>query len=323
MKLFFDILITLGITITALPAVMLLYSMKKRESSWEARNTRIAKILATILLIGTTLLIWGSFLEPKLIVINKKTIDVPNIDEEIRIAFIADFQLGRYKQNDWAQTVSEKIITLNPDIVLIGGDNVDNAIYNEKELSYLEPLELLAEKYPTYAVHGNHEYGIGGGKSITNPKYRVANVTEETKKMMESIGIRYLVNELEEIKIENQSFYLFGGDEFWSGNLNFDILKNKATNIPTIGLIHNPAFIRDEYPTDVDLYLSGHTHGGQIRFPILGPIGRVDNVIPAEYYQGLHDLDNNTQLFVTSGIGETGTRARLFNPPEIVLITLE
>ncbi len=308
---------------TALPAVVLLYSMKKREQSWEAKYPRTTKIIVTILLCGTALLIWGSFLEPRLIVFNKQTIDVPQIEEPIKIAFIADLQLGRYKQSAWADLVSKKIMTLDPDLVLIGGDHVDNAEYNEEEVTYLAPLKILTENYPTYAVPGNHEYGIGGGSSIDDPKYRVADMSQPTQDMMESLGVRYLVNELEEITINNQQLYIFGGDELWSKNLNYVPLMSRTQDIPTIGLIHNPAFILDNYLLDVDLYLSGHTHGGQIRLPFIGPLGRVDAVLPAKYYQGLHDLGEETKLFVTSGIGETGTRARLFNPPEIVLITLK
>jgi len=55
----------------------------------------------------------------------------------------------------------------------------------------------------------------------------------------------------------------------------------------------------------------------------LGPIGRIDDLIPLNFYQGLHDLSNGNKIFVTSGIGESGPRARLFNPPEIALLTIE
>ena len=68
--------------------------------------------------------------------------------------------------------------------------------------------------------------------------------------------------------------------------------------------------------------LSGHTHGGQIRLPFIGPLGKVDSITPKTWYQGWNNIDE-MKLFVTSGIGESGTRARLFNPPEIVILTLE
>lgn len=322
-KLFFDILITLGIFMTAFPAVILLYSTKKRKKSWETHHPRTTYTIALLLLCATFLLVWGSFFEPRLIIITKKTIDLPHIKEPIKIALISDFQIGTYKKTKWTRNVVKKIIQLNPDIVLIGGDNVDNVIYKENEFVYLEPLKLLTKKYPTYAIHGNHEYGISGGKSIDNPAYQVANVTQKTKEGMEAIGIQYLVNELEEITINNQSFYLFGGDSYWAKKLDFSILATRKKDIDTLGLIHNPSFIFEDFPHDVDLFLSGHTHGGQIRLPFIGPLGRVDDILPTTYYKGLNNLDPTTKLFVTSGIGESGTRARLFNPPEIALITIK
>ena len=105
--------------------------------------------------------------------------------------------------------------------------------------------------------------------------------------------------------------------------LDYSILETRKEDIPTITLIHNPSFQFSNYPTDIDLALSGHTHGGQIRLPVVGPIGLIDNLLQKKYYQGLHTLDSGTKMLVTSGVGETGTRARLFNPPEIMLLTIK
>lgn len=321
MHIFFDLLITIGIVITALPAVILLYSRSKRKKSWEYNHKKLSLLLSLILLLGTTILLYGSFVEPQLLITNYYEVDLDNIEEEIKIAFVADYQLGIYKQTDWTNKTVDRILELEPDIILLGGDNVDNANYNLEELTYLEPLARLAKIIPTYAIQGNHEYGVGGGKSIYNSKYRVANMSQETKKKFTSLGIKTLENELEVIEINNSKFYLFGADSFWAGKLNYKILEKRNLDIPTIAMIHNPAFYIKSYP-EIDLVLSGHTHGGQIRLPFVGPLGKVDDILPSKYYQGLHELDTGTKLLVTSGIGETGTRARLFNPPEIVMITI-
>jgi len=325
MRIFFDTLISLGVLLTAYPAVVLLYSSLKRKNSWERRHKKISRILASILLLGTLMIVWGSFIEPHLLIINRQTIDIDDLDEPITIAFVADYQIGLYKQTAWVKKSVDKILKINPDIVFIGGDNVDNGLFEEKFLEYLAPLGQLAKKIPTYAVHGNHEYGIGGGKAPYDQRYRHANVSKETKEAMEKLGITYLTNELKKIQIRNQQLYIFGGDSYWARRLDFSALEQREKSIPTIGLVHNPSFIIfDAHPANVDLWLSGHTHGGQIRLPFIGPLGIIDSVLPKKYYQGLHPLEiDNTYLFVTSGIGETGTRARLFNPPEIALITLQ
>lgn len=279
-------------------------------------------MIACFLLIGTTMLVYGSFVEPRLLITNYETVDLDGIEEPITVAFVADFQVGPYKQTSHTEQVVDRISSLDPDLVLIGGDQVDNASMDEDETIYLEPLKkLVSSGYPVFAVHGNHEYGVGGGKAITDPDYRVGDVSVRVQDIMEQYGIHYLINQTTSTLINNQQITIFGGDSYWAGNLSFNDLD--ATSTPTIGLIHNPAAAWLAAKEDIDLILSGHTHGGQIRVPFIGPLGRVDDVIPAEWYQGLHDVDEDTQLFVTSGTGETGTRARLFNPPEVVLLAIQ
>ena len=197
-----------------------------------------------------------------------------------------------------------------------------NESYDIKEFDYLLPLKKLVNEIPTYAILGNHEYGIGSGKSVMDPTYRVANISNEAKTNLNQLGITCLQNDLIKIIINGSSLYLFGGDEYWSGNLNFKNLADRQENIPTIGLIHNPSFIFEQYPP-MDLFLSGHTHGGQIRVPFIGPLGRIDSILPTKYYQGLLPLNNNEKILISSGIGESGARARLFNPPEIILLTIK
>ncbi len=324
MKLYFDLLISIGIIITALPAVILLYNSIKRKHSWEYKNKKLTKLFSAILLLGTLTILYGSFIEPNILVTNNQSIHLSGIDSPIRIAFIADFQVGPYKKTAHIEKVVNRIISLEPDIVLIGGDQVDNGGTPNDETIYLEPLKkLVSAGLPVYSIHGNHEYGVGSELSMKDRKKRLPNVSTQVQESMEALGIRYLINELEEISVRNQSFYIFGGDSLLFDNaLSFDALQKREKTIPTIALIHNPAAAWETSKQNVDLMLSGHTHGGQIRLPFLGPIGRADKIIPLDWYQGLKKVDE-MQLFVTSGTGETGARSRLFNPPEVVLITLK
>jgi len=321
MNIFFDIQIAILVIITALPAVILLLN-KHKKNTWENKHKKFISFLATLLLLGTLIIIYGSFIEPRLIIINQQKINLAKITEPIKIVFIADYQVGKYKQEKFVEKTVEKIIAQNPDLILFGGDMIDNEIYNEKEINFLKPLEKLTTKYPVYAIQGNHEYGIGGGKSLRDSNYRVADMSLETKNYLENIGINFLENQLTEINIKNQSFYLFGGDDFWANKLNLEPLKNREKDLATIALIHNPLAAYAVAKENVDLMLSGHTHGGQIRLPFIGPLGKVDSITPKTWYQGWNNIDE-MKLFVTSGIGESGTRARLFNPPEIVILTLE
>lgn len=322
MQIFFDLLIAILIIITALPAVILLYSRIKRKHSWERKYKKTSLAISFILLLGTLIISYGSFIEPNLLITNRYEIDLPNIESPIKIAFMADLQLGKYKQTQWVEKVVKQTIELQPDIVLIGGDQIDNETFAPEEFKYLKPLENLSKQIPTYAVLGNHEYGISCYNGVEEECSHTGDVSTESKTTIEQLGINYLTNNLEKIAINSSSFYLFGGDSYWAKKIDYSILETRAENIPTIALIHNPAFQFSDYPNDIDLVLSGHTHGGQIRLPFIGPLGLVDNILPRKYYQGLHQISDYTKLLITSGAGETGVRARLFNPPEIVLLII-
>lgn len=296
----YDIIIIVGIIIgTLLTAVGLFF--KKYY-------------LAIFFLIGTLIIIWGSFIEPHLLTIKHQDVMLNKTIAEFDIAVLSDLHAGPYNTTEFFERVVKKTIALDPDIVVILGDHIsNNARSQPNEIAQLAPLKKLAEKYPVYAVHGNHDYGIEGGTDLS----------EETKKTMQSYGITYLQNETINTEINGQKVYLFGGDEVWAHKLNYQSLIETKRDplIPTIVLLHNPAYLYESHPIGIDLTLAGHTHGGQIRLPFIGPIGKVDNRIPKELYQGLHEPErDNEYLFVTRGVGQSEIRVRLFAPPEIALL---
>ncbi|MEK7065163.1 MAG: metallophosphoesterase [Patescibacteria group bacterium] len=321
MKIFFDILITILIFITASPAVILLYELRK-ENTWEKRHKKLTIAFSAVLLLGTVTIIYGSFIEPQFLVINKQEIDLPGITKPIKIAFIADFQVGPYKREDYAEKVVKEIIALEPDLVILGGDHVDNGGTTEDETKYLAPLAELPKHAPTFAIHGNHEYGVGTDLMVAFENKRLPDVSREVEQAMTAIKIDYLTNELRLLSINGQKFYLFGGNSSEARKLNFSELKNRDVSVPTIGLLHDPRDVITASSHDIDVMLAGHTHGGQIRLPFFGPLGRIDSYTPLSWYKGWSEY-NKTKFFVTSGVGETGARSRLFNPPEIVLLTIK
>ncbi len=312
----FDLIIALGIIMTALPAMILFLVARKSKN-----QKKLLHLMASFFLIGTITLVWGSFIEPKIIIVKKEKIDLEYIEKPVIIALVADYQVGPYKKDQFVERTVRKILKSDPDLVLIAGDQIDNNLYDQQtdETKYLKPLEELAKKIPVYAVHGNHEYGIWGPGSINDKSARYPDNSQKTKKAMEELGVRYLVNELEEIQVQDQEFFLYGSDAWWSGNTDFSVLENLQKETAVIGLVHNPAATWEASKHGIDLMLAGHTHGGQIRLPFLGPIGKVDGVIPDKWYKGWYEHDS-LKVFVTSGVGESGARARLFNLPEIVLL---
>ena len=91
--------------------------------------------------------------------------------------------------------------------------------------------------------------------------------------------------------------------------------------MPIILIAHNPDAILYSNADRADLVIAGHTHGGQIRLPWIGSIARIPTILGNDYDKGLFEYGDQ-QLFITSGVSETGPRARLFNPPVISVLTI-
>jgi len=323
MTTFFDILIALCIISTAAPAVILLWHRYQHDECWESRHPHLSGIGASILLFLTAIILYGSFLEPRLLVVTEQTIRLPSISKPIRIVLVSDFQVGPVVQTAFMEKIVERILSLHPDMVLIAGDNIDNSEPLVDETVYLAPLQKLTKLIPTYAVNGNHEYGVAKSEIEKGHISLLPDLSEQTEHAMIALGVQYLTNDIVMVTSTPSPLYLFGGDSLAAGKLSYEALETRTSStLPTIMLVHTPEASFQASTYRIDLLLAGHTHGGQIRLPFIGPVGRVEKEIPVAWYQGLN-MYNGMQLYVTSGTGETGTRARLFNPPEIVLLTIE
>jgi predicted MPP superfamily phosphohydrolase len=156
-----------------------------------------------------------------------------------------------------------------------------------------------------YSVLGNHDWWYNG---------------ERVRRAFEQNGIRVLEDEVTEIKWHEKSFWLVGLADLWTRpqHINETIAK-VPERAPIIALTHNPD-IFPRLPQRVPLLLAGHTHGGQVNFPLFGtPI--VPSRFGAKYTAG-HLFENGHHLFVTTGIGTSILPVRFRVPPEIVLLKI-
>ncbi len=269
--------------------------------------------LATLAMFLFAFIFYGSFIEPQLIVVTPVEIQLSEQTSKTKtIAFLADPQLGPYKGEAFLKRVVNKTIESQPDLVLLGGDYIYKEASGAPKLS---PLLELTQKVPVYAVMGNHDYNLYSAKAPVDTELGLT-----VQHHLETFGVKVLKNTGEIL----DDLYLAGVDDYWSRNVLLDeaLSKRVAPTVPTLLLAHNPDMLLDLLPEHgVDLMLSGHTHGGQIRLPFLGPIGQIPNQLGQAYDQGLF-RETSTQLYISSGLGESGPRARLFNPPEIVLLEL-
>lgn len=328
MRIVFDIIIFGFLLADGWLTLKLTARLCKSFPPWKNANGKPAKNTHagfTAILFAVFLLMWltvfyGSFVEPHLLVIKKQQIKFSSLPRPTVVALAADFHAGPYKQTSWMEKTVSAIMASNPDIIVLAGDFV----FDDKEqVKYLEPLKKLYAPLGVYAVLGNHDYAADKKDMLGAEGLARAQAVAETLK---SCGIKVLINKGVKINLINNDFlFLFGVDDIWTGraNLQTALATLGLNNMPhpSIVISHNPDEVSAAENWGADLVLSGHTHGGQIRLPFLGPVPPLPDELGRKYDKGIFDF-GKTQLFITNGAGEIGARARLFNPPEVAILTL-
>ncbi len=220
-----------------------------------------------------------------------------------KIVQLSDIHIGNIIKKDFVQRMVQKVNDLKPDLIVITGDLVDAEIETIKE--DLEPLKNLRSKHGTYFVLGNHEY------------YHDPIITMQHIKTLDII-----ILENESVQIENH-FNLVGLNDHFGhrvGILEPDLPKaftGVDQTLPTIVLTHQPKMVKELETYKPDLIVSGHTHGGQIL-----PFGLLA-LLDQPYLGGLYTHNEDTQIFVSKGVGFGGGLAiRVFADNEIVEIEL-
>jgi hypothetical protein len=237
---------------------------------------------------------------------------LPDAFAGLRIVQISDFHFEEFTEAFFLETVVRKVNALAPDLVVLTGDFVSRGPlprHIAAKMSY-HCAELLSQlTCPLrYSILGNHDCMVNS-RAVTD-----ALVTH---------GIPVLANRCVPLERDGQRIWLAGIE---------DVLEQRpdlAAALPThrnpdrepvILLAHEPDFADLVVGRQVALVLSGHTHGGQVRIPLLPPIHLPE--MGARYVEGFFRLSDHTQLYVNRGIGTVGLPFRLRCPPEITVITL-
>ena len=266
----------------------------------------IKKATVIIISLGIFAAIY-SFIEPywiKIKQIDFKNNDIPYSFDNKKIVFIADIHHGPFFSLDRVKKVVTKINSLNPDIVLLGGD------YVHRKQKYIEPVFLELSKIKSVifigGVLGNHDHWESKLRSIAE---------------MKKAKITYLDNFSSWISIGNEKIKIGGIGDLWEDEqLLENTIKNVKENDFVILISHNPDYFQKIINRRVDLVLSGHTHGGQINFfGLFAPILPIRN---KSTWKGLC-TNNFSTLYITTGIGTITPPIRFFSRPEIVLFKLQ
>ncbi|MBE9114659.1 metallophosphoesterase [Lusitaniella coriacea LEGE 07157] len=277
---------------------------------------------------------WG-LIEPYILDEEEEEAIIPNLPatwEGKKIAQVSDFQVGMWWDN--VKTVKnsvEKIIEERPAAVLISGDFIYHALPDSdpeiKEV--VESIRPLTEaNIPTYAVLGNHDYGMNSKK--TQPKLELVDKLE---KALENAGILVLKNEVIELPLpdtnnqdENSKLYLVGIGSHWAKNDRVDeTLAQIPETSPRVVLMHNPDSFEAFPPNAAPFAVAGHTHGGQIRLPYSPQwswlaLAKEDKVFADKWAKGYGAAGNH--LYVNRGIGFSDIPIRINCAPELTFFTL-
>jgi uncharacterized protein len=260
----------------------------------------------TVIIITSIILILG-FLNTKKIRIKTLNLTLSRKKSSLRYlntVLVTDIHLSPLNDEKFSSTIVKKINELNPDIVFIAGDIVDD---NAKTLTKEKigvSLKNITAKYGIFVCTGNHEFinGINGCENyIKNLGFNL--LRDET----------YLLNEgLLIVSRDDSSMRNIDG----KGRKSLEeIMINKSKDHPIILLDHTPFKLEQAQKNNIDLQLSGHTHHGQ-----LFPLNIITNMIYEKSWGYLRK--GNTQYYVSCGVGTWGPRVRTGSVPEIINLKL-
>lgn len=263
-------------------------------------------LLAAVFLTGFV----GKGLDNRLVV-RRYEVESPKLTARVRLVFLSDLHSCDYGTGQ--TELLELVEAQEPDLVLLGGDWVDDQLTRFPPERAYTAARVLAEQWPTYYVTGNHE--IWSGQA------------EEIKTKLAALGVTVLSGESAAAEVQGQRLQICGLDDpdarksAWQKELE-DLKRGREDAQFTVLLTHRPERIGDY--NDFDLTLSGHAHGGQWRIPglINGLLAPDQGFFPA-YAGGVYAVDGGGTLIVSRGLARESTRVpRFYNPPEVVVAEL-
>lgn len=236
---------------------------------------------------------------------------------QLTIAQLTDIHVGPFMPKEELLACVEAVNRLRPDVIALTGDFI--AASRAEILPCVEALGELKARHGIFACLGNHDFFAGAADELT--------------RLMGQKGIRVLRNDAVSIPIGNSSFQLLGIDDLRMGNPNFDRALRKAQREAgefRLLLSHRPEIFPEAAQKGVDIVLSGHYHGGQIKLASRPGSPSIASLI-TPYAEGLFHLRRSgtaqknakdSLLFVSRGIGITGLPVRINCSPQIAHLIL-
>ncbi len=251
---------------------------------------------------------YGFYIEPFRITVNQVEIPIKNLEQPVRIVQLSDLHVENMTKRE--QDAITFLVDINPDVVVITGDFAN--LKGADDIATVNSLQDFIKKIHAplgiFAVNGNYE-SIRGLKS-----------------MLAEFDITILDNEINYLSLPGREIAIVGiRFEEWFGDEDplIDLMGQVDPDAYKMLLYHTPNLAYLARDLDVDLYLAGHTHGGQVRLPFYGAI--ITNTKYGKTFDmGKYQLDDMI-MYVNRGLGLAGglaPRIRFLAPPEILIIDL-
>lgn len=287
------------------------------------KSKNICILIIILIVVGIGILIYGFFVEPNRLVVKNESIVYENyqVEGKLKVVQFSDVHLmgehnnRGYTIDEFAKLV-DKINEQDADIVLFTGDLIDKIyMYDDLERVSFE-LSRINSKYGNYAVWGNHDYGGGGSRSY------IEGVDYSKKTVYENIisqgGFKLLVNESVVVNTHVGDIVVSGLDDAVFGDIDYTNIY-KGDELYHIVMAHEPDVYDEVSENNINLFVSGHSHGGQVRLPLIGAI--IKGPYARNYVYGMYDRDE-TKLYVSGGVGTTHLTVRLLNPPSFTVFDI-
>jgi len=273
--------------------------------------SNIFKVLAGLLLTPVTGYSYARYAEPGWLAVKQIPLTLKRLPasfDGMRIVQFSDVHLGFHYTVEQLGMLVERIQSLKPDLICFTGDLFDSTTGQDGEPA-AQVLSRLQAPLGKAAVLGNHDYYGKEQDKIT------AILTQG--------GFNVLTNRSLPLKRGKERIWLSGVDDMWDGKPDLgEALKKTAANEECVILLsHCPDFADTALKHPVDLQLSGHSHGGQVRLPFYGHI--ITPEYGKKYVDGLYRLgDGKLQVYTNRGIGVSVYPIRFWCRPELTVFTL-
>ena len=274
--------------------------MKGRRWAW-----------AVLMFLTLVLGLWCFWIEPASLQVKAVDLFVAwPYRRPLRLAVVSDLHVGApYHGLSRLRNTVDRINATNPDLVAILGDFVTLGVLGGR-FTPPEPiaaeLRQLSAPLGVFGVLGNHDRLVGGAR---------------VRRALVGAGIRVLEDTAVSVDTPEGPLWIAGVSDYWTAP--HDVVRAlhevDGGGPPILLLTHNPD-IFPTVPSRVMLSLAGHTHGGQVRLPVIGA-----PMVPSAYgqrYAAGHVVEGGRQLFVSTGIGTSDFPIRFNVPPTIFLLTL-